>query len=139
MKYYKDANENIYADPSSLEGLEEVTNPVRADGTILPNHDRLKDLKTDSNGNYYKYYKQDGTPDIELVDKLKNDKRVASIKAKAGELILEEYPIYKQNNVLMGGVQEDIDTMKSYIEDIREISNNAEADGTLLEDIDWTR
>jgi hypothetical protein len=90
-----------------------------------------KKLKLDDEGNL--------VVDTELMEQLENDKRVASIKAKAGELVLEEYPIYKQNNVLMVGVQEDIDTMKSYIENIRDISNNAETDGTLLEDIDWTR
>ena len=88
-----------------------------------------KKLKLDDEGNL--------VVDTELMEQLENDKRVASIKAKAGELILEEYPIYKQNNVLMSGVQEDIDTMKSYIEDIRTISNDAENNGTALDNIDW--
>ena len=63
--------------------------------------------------------------------------RIANIKAKAQELILATYPIYKQNNVLMSGIQADIDTMNSYITNIRNISNEAEANGTALVDIVW--
>ena len=63
--------------------------------------------------------------------------RIPSIKAKANELIEMIYPIYKQNNILMSQISEDIKGMNAYILNIRNISNEAEANGTLLEDIVW--
>lgn len=63
--------------------------------------------------------------------------RISSIKAKANELIEMVYPIYKQNNILMSQIDEDIKGMNAYILNIRNISNEAEANGTLLEDIVW--
>ena len=55
--------------------------------------------------------------------------RVASIRVKAKELIEEKYPLYKQNNILMSGIATDIANMKQYITNIRNISNEAEANG----------
>lgn len=62
--------------------------------------------------------------------------RVSSIKSKAGALIEEKYPLYKQLNIIRaGGV--DLETMTTYIDKIRAISNEAEQNGTALEDIVW--
>ena len=63
--------------------------------------------------------------------------RISSIKAKANELIEMVYPIYKQNNILMSQIAEDIKGMNDYILNIRNISNEAEINGTKLEDINW--
>lgn len=63
--------------------------------------------------------------------------RIADIKAKAGQLILAKYNRDKQSNILMSGIQVDIDTMNSFISNIRNISNEAEANGTELLDIAW--
>ena len=72
MKYYKDTNGNLYANPSNLEGLVEVESAVRADGTLLPKHKNLSLVQTKEDGSYYTYYNVDGTPDtakIMLEDK----------------------------------------------------------------------
>lgn len=62
MKYYKNVNGDLYADPINLNGLTEVESPIREDGTILPAHEKLEDLPVDENGNYYKYYTVEGIP-----------------------------------------------------------------------------
>lgn len=61
--------------------------------------------------------------------------RISLIKAKAGELILANYSIIWQLNHQRGveAYSEDYD----WIDKIREISNEAEANGTVFEDIDW--
>lgn len=62
------------------------------------------------------------------------------INAKANQLIEEKYPIYKQlniTNLLTPYTEIDRDDMKIFIENIREISNTAIENGTLLEDINW--
>lgn len=63
--------------------------------------------------------------------------RISLIKAKAKEVIEEKYPTYKQRNILMSGVTADISIMNEYITNIRNISNEAEINGTALEDIVW--
>lgn len=72
-------------------------------------------------------------PSLEEVE----TQRIASIKAKAKEVIEEIYPAYKQLNILMSGVSTDIYIMNEYITNIRNISNKAEANKTQLEDISW--
>ena len=74
--------------------------------------------------------------DFRTVEEIEKQ-RISSIKAKANELIEMVYPIYKQNNILMSQIAEDIKGMNAYILNIRNISNEAEAKGTKLEDIDW--
>ena len=70
-------------------------------------------------------------------DEEKEVQRIASIKAKAREVIEEKYPLYKQNNILMSGVTADITNMNKYIANIRNISNEAEANRTALESVKW--
>jgi len=75
-----------------------------------------------------------------LVTRIQADKelvRITNIKAKAQELILETYPLYKQNNILMSGIQVDIDTMNSFISNTRSISNAAEANFAEPLNIVW--
>ena len=71
----------------------------------------------------------------QIADSIENV-RVSSIKAKAGELINEQYPSYKQLNIIRLGGQ-DLEDMTAYIDGIRVISNQAEIDGTALEDVNW--
>lgn len=69
-------------------------------------------------------------------DKEIETQRVFSIKSKSGQLIEEKYPTYKQLNIIrVGGV--DLETMSNYIDKVRSISNEAEKNGTKLEDIVW--
>ena len=63
MKYYTDINNNLYANPSNLDGLVEVESAVREDGTLLPKHKNLSGLDTYEDGTYATYYNQDGTID----------------------------------------------------------------------------
>lgn len=64
--------------------------------------------------------------------------RISSIKAKAQGLILEKYPLEKQSSANLGLYgQEYLDNMKAYILNIITISNEAELNGTSLEDIVW--
>lgn len=78
---------------------------------------------------------------IQISNPIKNDielelERVVNIKQKAGELINSKYPDYKQLNIIRVGGAE-LAAMTAYIDGIRAKSNEAEALGTLLEDIDW--
>ena len=61
--------------------------------------------------------------------------RIFQIKAKASELILAKYSIVWQLNHPRTDVNYASDY--AYIDRIRDISNEAEANGTALEDIDW--
>ena len=84
MKYYKDTNNNLYANPSNLDGLAEVESAVRADGTLLPKHKKLCNFETKEDGSYYKYYNQNGTPDLVKIEKelLEEDKATQIAEAK---------------------------------------------------------
>lgn len=64
--------------------------------------------------------------------------RVHAIKSKASELIKIRYPIEKQSSAQLG-IYGDVylAEMKEYIADIIRISNEAEIDGTKVEDILW--
>lgn len=62
--------------------------------------------------------------------------RIQAIKSKAGELINSKYPDYKQLNIIRVGGSE-LDAMTAYIDGIRAISNEAERNGTKVEDVQW--
>ncbi len=61
IKYYTkpDGTEASYY----KEGFLEIENPVRADGTLLPQHKNIDTVETDTEGNFYTVYLQDGTQD----------------------------------------------------------------------------
>lgn len=64
--------------------------------------------------------------------------RVQSIKLTAQSLILSKYPLEKQSSAnlgLYGDVY--LQEMKDYIANIIRISNEAELNGTKVEDIQW--
>ena len=61
----------------------------------------------------------------------KEAERVASIKTKAGQIILAKYPEYKQTNAQLGIYGEDyLIAMKAFITDIVKQSNELEADAS---------
>lgn len=62
--------------------------------------------------------------------------RIQAIKSKAWELINSKYPDYKQLNIIRVGGAE-LDVMTAYIDRIRAISNEAEINGTKVEDVQW--
>ena len=62
--------------------------------------------------------------------------RIQAIKSKASEMINSKYPNYKQLNIIRVGGAE-LEAMSAYIDSIREISNQAEQDGTKAEDVQW--
>lgn len=71
-------------------------------------------------------------------DKEAEEQRILAIKQKAQSVILEKYPLEKQSSANLGLYgQEYLDNMKAYILNIITISNKAESNGTLLEDINW--
>ena len=65
----------------------------------------------------------------------KNEYRISKIKAKASELITSKYSIVWQLNHPRTDIAYAVEY--AYIDGIRNISNEAEANGTALEDIDW--
>lgn len=66
------------------------------------------------------------------------DYRVQSIKLTAQSLILSKYSLEKQSSANLGLYGEVyLQEMKDYISSIIRISNEAEANGIALEDIDW--
>jgi hypothetical protein len=72
---------------------------------------------------------------IRLKTDEENNERIQAIKAKASEIITSKYSIVWQLN----HPRVDIAYTKDYewIDNIREISNKAELNGTALENIDW--
>lgn len=107
-----------------------------------------KETKQESKVDYLGKIKDDVTTlkpdqfDVWEVDKwvedtiTKEEFRVTQIKAKASELITSKYSIIWQLNHPRTDVTYAADY--AYIDGIRNISNEAEANGTALEDIDWT-
>ena len=64
--------------------------------------------------------------------------RVQSIKLTAQSLVLSKYSLEKQSSANLGIYGEEyLQEMKDYISNIIRISNEAEANGMALEDIDW--
>lgn len=68
--------------------------------------------------------------------KLKEEHRVLTIKAKAGQIITSKYDIIKQMNIYGEGGDKQVE-MVAWIKKIRDISNKAEADGIELDKINW--
>lgn len=95
MNYYKDIEGNLYADPASADGLDEVLSPVRADGTILPNHKFIGQLALQEDGTRYTYYLEepvDGVyqPDVDKITSKKTEQDSADVKTRIDEIIQSE-------------------------------------------------
>ena len=66
------------------------------------------------------------------------EQRISSIKSKAQSLILSKYSLEKQSSANLGLYGEEyLVEMKAYISNIIRISNEAELNGTKVEDIQW--
>ena len=77
---------------------------------------------------------------VENIEKKETD-RVQQIKAKCNQAIEAVYPIYKQiniTNLLSPYTVEDREAMKAFIDSKRAICHKAIADGTKVEDVDFS-
>ena len=64
--------------------------------------------------------------------------RIQVIKSKAQSLIISKYSLEKQSSANLGIYGEEyLQEMKDYISNIIRVSNEAESNGTKLEDIKW--
>ena len=71
----------------------------------------------------------------------KEKQRTQQIDAKCNQVIEAVYPIYKQiniTNLLTPYTEEDRDIMKSFINSKRDICHKAIANGTQIEDVDFS-
>lgn len=76
----------------------------------------------------------------EIAEELRKQEeyRIQSIKLTAQSLILSKYPLEKQSSANLGIYGDDyLQEMKDYIANIIRISNEAELNGTQVEDILW--
>ena len=118
MKNFYKLNESGYPETyngkEALDGFQEFTAVTNEDGTVT-------------------YQPEELDTAMKAIDETD---RISSIKAKAGELINEQYPSYKQLNIIRLGGQ-DLEDMTAFIDNIRAKSDEAETNGTELEDIVW--
>ena len=110
MRYFKNANKEIFA-----YSEEDVINGYGKD-LVSITEEEMKNILA---------------PTPEEIE----NRRISQIKAKASELITTKYSIIWQLNHPRTDVAYASDY--AYIDNIRNISNEAEANGTALEDIDW--
>ena len=94
--------------------------------------------KADGNREYElikEWLSEGNTPEPEFTEEELNEQRIQAIKSKASELITSKYSIVWQLN----HPRTDSRYINEYawIDDIRAISNQAEIEGTNLEDIQW--
>ena len=74
-------------------------------------------------------------------DKQREQQRIQEIETKCNQVIEAVYPIYKQiniTNLLTPYTEQDRDTMKVFIDSKRAICHKAIADGTKIEDVDFS-
>ena len=92
-------------------------------------------IEVDLQGNITEH---EDAPVIERTIEEIEAERIYRIKAKAGEIIKSRYPIEKQSSAQLG-IYGDVylAEMKEYIVGIIRVSNEAEIDGTKVEDILW--
>ena len=101
-----------------------------ADGTCIPFADGNREYEE-----YKQWLAEGNTPEPEFTPEQLDVQRISKIKAKASELITSKYSIVWQLNHPRTDIAYTADY--AYIDNIRDISNEAEANGTALEDIDW--
>ena len=78
MKYYKDTNNKMYADPLKTEGLTEEESPIW-NGKILPLHKNLDKVAKDTDENYYEFYLDTPVDGIYQPDMVKTTEAVSSV------------------------------------------------------------
>ena len=74
-------------------------------------------------------------------DKQREQQRIQEIETKCNQVIEAVYPIYKQiniTNLLTPYTEEDREDMKAFIDSKRAICHKAIADGTKIEDVDFS-
>ena len=74
-------------------------------------------------------------------DKQREQQRVQEIESRCNQVIEAVYPIYKQiniTNLLTPYTEEDREDMKAFIDSKRAICHKAIADGTKIEDVDFS-
>ena len=124
MLYQNKQNEIFY-----ISDLKESIEKAEKQGLIKLTDKQIKDYNNKPefgvwNGNDW------------IVDSDKCEEfRISQIKAKASELITAKYTIVWQLNHPRTDIAYTADY--AYIDNIRDISNEAEVNGTALEDIDW--
>lgn len=109
---------------------------IQGEGYLV--NDEITVPKADGNRHYelIKQWLAEGNiPEPEFTPEQLDAQRISQIKSKASELILSKYSIVWQLNHPRTDVNYASDY--AYIDNIRNISNEAEANGTALEDIDW--
>ena len=100
-------------------------------------NDEMSVPKADGNRHYelVKEWLLTNTPEPEFTPEQLDAQRIAQIKAKASELILAKYSVIWQLNYPRTDIAYEADY--AYIDNIRRISNESEASGIAVEDIDW--
>ena len=74
-------------------------------------------------------------------DEQREQQRVQEIESRCNQVIEAVYPIYKQiniTNLLTPYTEEDREDMKAFIDSKRAICHKAIADGTKIEDVDFS-
>ena len=74
-------------------------------------------------------------------DEQREEQRILYIETKCNQVIEAVYPIYKQiniTNLLTPYTEQDRDTMKVFIDNKRAICHKAIANGTKIEDVDFS-
>ena len=109
---------------------------IQGQGYLLNNTTHVP--KADGNREYElikQWLTEGNTPEPEFTEEELNEQRIQAIKAKASELITSKYSIVWQLNHPRTDTTYGSDY--AWIDNIRAISNQAEADGTNVEDIQW--
>ena len=118
-----------------MEINEIIKVKIQGQGYLV--NDNMSVPKADGNRHYemLKVWLETNVPEPEFTPEQLDAQRISQIKAKASELILAKYSIIWQLNHPRTDVAYAADY--AYIDGIRDISNEAEANGTALENIDW--
>ena len=118
-----------------MELNEIIKVKIQGQGYLV--NDNMSVPKADGNKEYelLKVWLETNIPEPEFTLEELDTQRIYKIKAKASELILAKYSIIWQLNHPRTDATYAADY--AYIDGIRDISNEAEANGTALEDIDW--
>ena len=111
MKYYKNTNDRI--DSFLTEGAIEITSPVRADGTLLPQHDNLNLVATDTDGKYFKYYLT--TPDADGIYQADTVKIVTEAMTATANLIESTMQTHMDDTAKLFGFATGMDRAGSYV------------------------
>ena len=110
---------------------------VKTQGEGYLVNDTMSVPKADGNRDYeiLKVWLETNIPEPEFTPEQLDAQRIAQIKSKASELILAKYSVIWQLNHPRTDIAYEADY--TYIDNIRRISNESEASGIAVADIDW--